>query len=259
MNDLRLDWFEATLECDIVEILGLGALLSQSTGSPNTDNIVMGRGKHGYKRSHKITGETFELTVLDLGSDGWPHIIGSGESAGMAQQIAKALGCPGRASRIDIACDSLEGWLPAEGRALKWADEHPKTAIIHMGDIYRQERGRTIYIGAPSSERRIRIYEKGLQLGGDPNWVRVELQYRPNNRNAKAWAFDSSIRDIADSSRAFVALRAFEGLYSPPAYQRPERQPLLALAHQYGNVLREQVPDAWRIIQYHIQREWTPE
>lgn len=255
---LNLDWFEATLECDILEVLGLCAVLSQSTGEPTKERITTGRGKHGYKRSHKVNGDDFELTILDLGTDGWPHIIGSGASANIARQISRALGCAGRVSRIDIACDSLEGWLPAEGRALKWADEHPKTAIIHMGDIYRQERGRTIYIGAPSSERRIRIYEKGIQTGGEPNWVRVELQYRPNNRNAKAWAFESSMQDIADSSRAFVALRAEAGLYSPPAYQRPERQPLLALAHQYGNVLREHVPDAWRIIQHYIQREWKP-
>lgn len=257
MNDLRVDWFEATLETDILSVLALMAVLGQGTDGKEAD-LKQHKGKHGYRRGHTMKSEHFEITVLDLGSDGWPHIIGSGQSADIARRIAKALNCKGRTSRIDIACDSLEGWLPAEGRALAWADAHPKTAIIHMGDIYRQERGRTIYIGAPSSERRIRIYEKGIQLGQDPSWVRVELQYRPNNRNAKAWAFDSSIRDIADSSRAFVALRAFEGLYTPPAYQPPARQPLLALAHQYGNVLREHVPDAWRIIRDYIRNDWRP-
>lgn len=254
---LRLDWYEATLECDVLTVLAF-SVLTATTDDGIKPSVQVGRGVHGYKRKHVIEGNGLTITILDLGTDGWPHIIGTGQNADYAQLIARASTTTGRVSRIDIACDAIEPWWKAQGRATTWAIDHPKTPITHVGDYLRAEKGRTLYVGAPSSERRIRVYEKGIQMGGEPNWIRVELQYRPNNRNAKGWAFDSSITEIADASRAFLALRTFEGLYTPPAYRPPERQPLLALAHQYGNVLREQVPDAWRIIQHHIQREWKP-
>lgn len=55
--------------------------------------------------------------------------------------------------------------------------------------------GRTYYLGSPKSRAMIRIYEKGLQqiclygedCGIDPNWVRLELQLRPEGPQ-KAWA-----------------------------------------------------------------------
>lgn len=177
----------------------------------------------------------------------------TGPSADLARRIAVSLNVVGRVSRIDVACDSLEGWLPAENRVLKWADEHPNSVLLFNGDFYRGERGRTYYTGSPTSDRRIRTYEKGIQLGEDPNWVRVEYQYRPKGREAKAWAFGATLDEIANSSRAFLALRAFDGLYSPPAYERPARQPIFALAHQYGRILKQEIPEAWRAIQDYIR------
>lgn len=257
MNDLRLDWFEATLECDILTVLAI-TMLSASQSETAKPEMVVGRGRLGYKRSHTIKSETTEITILDLGSDGWPHIIGTGQNADIARRIALASTPTGRVSRVDIACDALEPWWKAQGRATTWAIDHPRTPITYVGDFLRATNGRTIYVGAPSSERRVRIYEKGIQLGENPDWIRVELQYRPNNRNAKAWAYQAGLDALANSSKAFLAMRAIAGLYAPPAHERPGRQPLLALARQYGNVLRDEVPEAWRIIVDHLKYDWKP-
>jgi len=257
LNELRLDWYEATIECDTVGLLAL-IMIAGSQSDGEAPRIKIGRGKYGYKRSHQIESAYFELTIFDLGTDGWPNIIGTGQNADVARRFAKAMQCEGRVSRIDVACDSTEGWWPAYARFAEYAETHPKTLVTHYGDFYRNERGRTLYVGAPSSEKRVRIYEKGIQTEQDSNWIRVELQYRPKDRAAKAWAFKASTSEIADSSQSFIALRATEGFYSPPAYQRPGRETLLALARQYGNVLREELPDAWRIIVDHLKYEWSP-
>lgn len=257
MPELRLDWYEATLECDVLTVLAI-ASLAGTTNDGEAPKVTVARGMHGYKRKHIIEGNGLEVTILDLGTDGWPHIMGTGHNADRARIIAKASANVGRVSRVDVACDAIEPWWKAQGRAVQWAIAHPNTPVTHVGDYLRAERGRTFYVGATSSARRIRVYEKGIQTGGNPEWVRVELQYRPDNRNAKAWAYSATLEELASSSRAFVALRADAGLYTPPAYQPPGRQPLIALAHQYGNVLREQVPDAWRIIVNHLQHDWTP-
>lgn len=254
---LRLDWFEATLECDVVSVIALAMVVGQSVDGTDP-TMKVGKGRNGYKRSHVIESEHFTITILDLHASGWPHIVGTGASANAARQIARSIASDGRVSRIDIASDTLEGWAAAENRVALWALEHPKTSVTHFGDFYQQQRGRTLYVGAPASERRVRVYEKGVQLGEDRNWVRVELQYRPPNRAAKAWAFNASLTDIANSHRAFVALRGSADEYTPPGYVRPVRQPIIALAQQYGNVLREEVPEAWRIIVDYLKRDWRP-
>lgn len=243
---LRVDWFEATVELDTHVLLAYLALFC----TDDTEEWVMkkGKGQHGYLRSTQLIGPTFECTVLDLGNDGYPHVRATGQNADAVRRVLHGIGCAGRASRVDIACDSLEGWTTAERRVLDFADTHPKTQIMHMGDFHRAERGRTYYLGAPTSERRVRIYEKGIQLGLDPQWVRVELQLRPNNRAAKGWAFRATLPELANSSRTFVAVRALEGLYVPPLFERPGRYPIHALAHQYGRILKQEVPEAYKII-----------
>lgn len=257
-TELRLDWYEATLECDVLTVLAIATLAAGSGSGGGEAVTTVGRGQHGYKRKTVIEGGGLSITVLDLGTDGWPHIIGTGQNADYARTIAHASTTVGRVSRVDVACDAIETWWSAYSRAAQWGAEHPSARIIDYGDFMRGEKGRTVYIGATTSERRIRIYEKGIQMGLDPMWIRTELQYRPNNRAAKAWAYNATLEELSNSSRAFVALRADAGFYTPPAYQPPGREPLIALAHQYGNVLREQVPEAWRIIVNHLQHDWTP-
>ena len=47
-----------------------------------------------------------------------------------------------------------------------------------------QRSGSTVYIGAESSDFRVRVYDKALEQGIDDHWVRVELVMRHENANA---------------------------------------------------------------------------
>lgn len=257
---LTVDWYEATLECDTQLILAY-ALLVASEGSPEWS---YGKGRHGYHRSINFLSEHLAFTILDEGNGGYPHIIGSGQQAPNVRRLARALGVTGRVSRIDIACDSTEGWISAEKRVLLWADEHPKTQLLAVGDFYRQEKGRTYYIGASTSDRRVRVYEKGVQLGYEPGteeymWVRTELQYRPKGREAKEWAFKATTEEIGNSSRCFIAVRALDGFYAAPNFVQKRREPIFALARQYGRVMQEEVPEAYRAIIEYLRNDWRPE
>ena len=91
-------------------------------------------------------------------------------------------------SRIDIACDDREGYLNmdeivARTRAnavnsrMRWKDIHESIDGVSKA-------GATVYIGAPSSDFRVRIYDKALEQGADGHWVRVELVMRSANANA---------------------------------------------------------------------------
>ena len=91
-------------------------------------------------------------------------------------------------SRIDIACDDREGVLDMEeiidkvqSNALNSRMTKRSVVVSYDGT---QRGGSTVYIGAPSSDFRVRIYDKALEEGIDGPWVRVELVMRHKNANA---------------------------------------------------------------------------
>ena len=91
-------------------------------------------------------------------------------------------------SRIDIACDDREGFLNMEEivekvQASEINSRMTKRSVIVSFDG-TQRSGSTIYMGAPSSDFRVRIYDKALEEGVDGHWIRVELVMRHKNAAA---------------------------------------------------------------------------
>lgn len=90
-------------------------------------------------------------------------------------------------SRLDIACDEKEGILSI------------KKMVWHTGHNYYISRARSrrwiagdeesIIFGAPTSDTRLRIYNKALERGVDGHWIRAEFQLRDE-------AADSMISNI---------------------------------------------------------------
>ena len=91
-------------------------------------------------------------------------------------------------SRIDIACDDREGYLRMGDIVRKVQDNEinsrmtKRTVMVSYDGTERS--GSTVYIGAASSDFRIRIYDKALESGETGHWVRVELVMRGDNANA---------------------------------------------------------------------------
>ncbi len=92
-------------------------------------------------------------------------------------------------SRIDIACDDHNGYLDMDKITEKVQGNEinsrmTKRSVLVSYDGTRRS-GSTVYIGAPSSDFRVRIYDKALEEGVDGHWIRVELVMR--SKNAKAF------------------------------------------------------------------------
>ncbi len=91
-------------------------------------------------------------------------------------------------SRIDIACDDREGYLDMDKIIAKARDNAVNSRMrrrnIHESLDCVNKAGATLYIGAPSSSFRVRIYDKALEQGEPGHWVRVELVMRSRNANA---------------------------------------------------------------------------
>lgn len=109
------------------------------------------------------------------------------------------------------------------------------------------EEGRTLYLGSRQSVSFVRLYEKGKKDNIEfPDWVRLELEFKPKNKNARLQYAKASKMDILNAS-AFV-----DSIYSQfievgiapcaagtvrelPDYEKT----LLHLFKQYGNFFDE--------------------
>nr|AMH87645.1 replication-associated protein [Pacific flying fox faeces associated circular DNA molecule-1] len=100
---------------------------------------------------------------------------------------AKLESCDGRLTRCDVAVDDLKGDYPIKLAQQWYADglfkrrgQQPKARLI---DDYDSGDGKTFYVGTKKSEKQLRVYEKGRELGDkDSPWVRYEAQFHNSNR-----------------------------------------------------------------------------
>lgn len=90
-------------------------------------------------------------------------------------------------SRLDIACDDKEGYLDMEQVVKETYANNinsrmtKRQVVVSLDGTQRD--GSTVYIGSPSSDFRIRIYDKALEQGESGHWVRVEMVMRSKNAN----------------------------------------------------------------------------
>jgi hypothetical protein len=173
---MRFDWYAATIPAGPDELLG--AVL----GSHKWGEIVETRGMHGYDRGAivKREGEPFVRALWGGQNGQHVHAWASGDDAPWFADLVRTEWPAHRVTRVDPCEDYTDpaAWDLLTGIFIEVADKH-RVRVEHRGDFHREEHGRTLYGGAPSSVFRTRIYEKGIQVGGDPHWVRFEAQIRP--------------------------------------------------------------------------------
>ncbi len=91
-------------------------------------------------------------------------------------------------SRPDIACDDRAGYLNMDDVLSKVQENEINSRMTSRSVVVSfngtQRSGATVYIGAASSDFRVRIYDKALEESTDDHWVRVELVMRGKNSKA---------------------------------------------------------------------------
>ncbi len=102
------------------------------------------------------------------------------------QRLAGDANC--NITRVDVACDEFEGWLDMDDIIQKTQNNEinsrmTKRQVVVSYDGARRN-GATVYLGSPSSEFRVRIYDKALEQGEDRHWIRVELVFRGDHASA---------------------------------------------------------------------------
>lgn len=194
------------------------------------------------------------------------HVVATSAAADAARRAVIGMD-RARTSRVDTRVDTL---LPFDQltAVLEAAAETYGSRITKMESSERGvSLGRTVYLGAPSSAVRVRIYEKWLESPGQyvEGTNRVEVQLRPPSKSkervsgwspAETFCASRVTRDLAERLGADLAPKT--SLHVKRATPDLERT-LRVMGEQYGNAvdkwLRVSGGDLDRVVDYLTDRE----
>jgi DNA relaxase NicK len=175
---MKFDWYQASLPGTPPEVVM--AALSSSEFFGQWEQI---RPLKNYNEAAAFVRGSDTLYKIHFGgqnTEHGPNVVGSGSSA---QQLADVLRAqfPHRVSRLDSCEDyyHADAYDYLRGVALKIAKDQRVQCREIVKPLPESDDGRTLYLGSQTSAVSMRIYEKGKQLGVHGEWVRAELQVRP--------------------------------------------------------------------------------
>lgn len=192
--DGRWDWYQATVRAPVADIRA--CLLELGQGGAWE---ALQRVPNGYQHGDKLSDADGVVAEVWWGDrHQWPHVKITGETAQPASELLR-VGLPDHAvTRADACIDYAEAGAYDRLQALALGvAKDCGVKVGTAGDHLLTFKGRTCYLGAPSSHTRLRLYDKAEQLRGnfanDPvrlagvpaELARLECQVRPQTREAK--------------------------------------------------------------------------
>jgi hypothetical protein len=200
---MNFDWYGASLDASHDETLG------EAAGAFEISDWQHIKPRYGFGQAMAARAGNrtlFEVLWENRGQleddrKGTCFVQGTGCHAAPVAKWLREWQPRHRVARADVAEDfSGEGsWDCLAGISLDVADLYD-VKVEHAGDHHRAIDGRSLYVGGRTSVVREIVYEKGKQLGDDPDWVRVELRVRPGSRVAKYQAAQLSAGELYGAS-----------------------------------------------------------
>lgn len=259
---MRFDWYQATVaENPIVLVEALRAALAKD------GTITNGKGRHNYHQSFVVKDGRGERVALVLagGPNGHPNITASGNATEPFVKCVREFWPQHRVTRFDVAEDMAQVGafesLEAVCREVA-ADRGVKGRTIIPDD---PSEGRTYYLGAPTSDVRVRLYDKTAQTRKElppdrhseipDHWVRLEVQVRPR-KDFKlfassmspecAWGFADWTTELA--RRAFAL--QIERVKMQAGRETDHERAYRFMIKQYANVFRVMFQDlgSWECV-----------
>lgn len=178
----KFDWYQTTLRASDPESCGLKDALLEAF---DLTHYAPAKGENGYQRGGVVTRSTVKNAVAKMCWGGQPglNVWATGDNAPILARVLEDMKIRHRVSRVDTAIDFDEVGLfdVFVSRLLPFAQQKGISCTT-QGDWLLGKKGRTLYLGSPTSAVRIRLYEKGFEQGVDrPGWIRLEAQIRPKD------------------------------------------------------------------------------
>lgn len=212
--------------------------------------------KNGFERAYNVVRGEHTLARVQFGGAAvgprvWASASGD-DTPAFVDRIRSEFTDQHNLLRADVAMDYCEegSWEKLYALGISTADKFG-LKVKHVGDYHREEDGRTLYIGSRTSPAMQRIYEKGKQMGSDPNYVRSELEVKPQNAKAKkvyAYAPPEHMWLATKwTQHVLEMLTGMTGLQPAPLgtirKKTDDEKALEFMAKQYGNVLRRKLEE----------------
>lgn len=207
--------------------------------------VLPGKGLQGWSESVKC----FDRGGYELGSVFFGggredvHVLATGESAQWARSATVGLD-RARTARVDTRVDTLVSFERLEDIVMGAAASYG-SQVTRMETWGGKTPGRTLYLGAPSSSIRVRVYEKAKQSPGQyvDGTNRVEVQLRPPSK-VKEKVSGWTPAETFCASRVTTALAEALGQDVAAAGSLHVKKPtptleeaLEAMSHQYGGTV----------------------
>jgi len=189
---LSLDWYSVTLhptdEIPVSFVPQAQLAASLALGCEIGDWVELEHGSYGYRQG--MVGPGGAKLWWDAPERDDIHVSFPGKACRVAGQerlvsfLRYCLLHGGKATRCDVALDDYQRIVsPAVVQeTLQSADvvTHAQKVLTQQGGCVGSPEltGATVYLGAPASRQRLRIYDKGLESGGEMDCVRWELESR---------------------------------------------------------------------------------
>ncbi len=238
---MNWDWYSCTVSEPPDAVLG-----ALAEGQDLVD-VRPVKGLYSYDRGAQLhRGDRVLVTAYwgGVNGDDSTHLQGTGADAPWVVNQVRTRWPAHRVARADVCEDFVAPgmWQRLSEIGLRVARDH-RLKTNTVGDWIDGLDGRTLYLGARTARMRCRVYEKGIQVGGDRDWVRAEVQVRPSGEGktalcalepAQILGASSWTRDLADA----LGMPDIAAVRVRDPWQPSEDQRALSFClQQYGAVL----------------------
>lgn len=252
---MKFDWYQASVPGVRPQVVMQALQQSEYYG-----DWMEARALKGYDYGAQFVVGDQVLYRINYGGHNEEHganVIGSGGSAPKLAEVIREHFPGHRVSRLDSCIDyhHKDVYDYLRKKALIIAREQKVQVREIVKPLEESDDGRTLYLGSKTSVVSMRIYEKGKQLGCGDEWVRAELQVRPQ-RDTKAiaaylsplevWGLAKWAHTMAVQMGNKELQRVEPQIYQPSDHDRAYR----FMLKQYGKILAQKFADhgSWEAV-----------
>lgn len=200
LGAVTVDWLSATSHCApgrLVDVVG-SLVRSKVPDAARRD----ARATQAYGEAVEWVRDEKRLALVQWGgvNHDHPHVVipGTGGLSGFVRQelAVSGYGFETTASRVDVAMDFRGVPFDALSRL---CGSRPTRQIVNDDPA----EGDTHYFGSRQSRHLVRVYEKGKQMGLTElaDWVRVEVEVKPDKAEGRRAAMTAPLGDLIRSGR----------------------------------------------------------
>lgn len=176
---MKFDWYQASIPGVAPETIMSALSLSDYYGDWEQ---IRPMKNYDSAAAFVIGNETrFKINFGGQNEEHGANVVGSGAHAQALADVIRDRFPSHRVSRLDSCEDYYheDAYDYLRKVALRIGKQHRVQCREIVKPLPESDDGRTLYLGSQTSAVSMRIYEKGKQLDCGTEWVRAELQVRP--------------------------------------------------------------------------------